>query len=85
MLDAGAITLGDCARQGRSTIAIDCVKCPRYGRHRLDKLLAMHGPYYSLPQLAAFVSWDCPRRQSPSTDDPCGARCLNGRAWEGAK
>jgi hypothetical protein len=87
MHDPGAIILGDCHRQGRNMIEIDCVKCPRYGRYRLDKLISMHGPYYCLRQLAAFASWDCPKRQSPSIDDPCGARCLNGpaRAWEGAK
>jgi hypothetical protein len=35
------ITLGDCHRQGRIMIEIGRVKCPRYGRYRLDKLLYM--------------------------------------------
>lgn len=77
MQDAGAVTLADCHRQGRIMIEIGCVKCPRYGGHRLDKLIAICGPYYSLEQLAAFMSWDCAKRQAASIVDPCGARCLN--------
>ena len=65
MPDAGAVTLGDCHRQGRIMIEIGCVKCPRYGGHRLDRLIALCGPYYSLEQLAAFMSWDCAKRRLP--------------------
>ncbi len=78
MPDAGGITLGYCRRQGRIMIEIGCLKCPRYSCHLLDKLIAMCGPYYSLEQLEAFISWDCPKRQAAAIDDPCGARCLNG-------
>ncbi len=78
MLHSGATTLDDCRRRGRTMLEIGCVKCPRYSCHRLDKLIAMCGPYYSLEQLEAFISWDCPKRQAAAIDDPCGARCLNG-------
>ena len=78
MLHSGATTLDDCRRRGRTMLEIGCVKCPRHSSHRLDKLIAMCGPYYSLQQLEAFMSWDCPKRQAASIDDPCGARCLNG-------
>jgi hypothetical protein len=45
MSGAGAVTLGDLHRQGRLMIEIGCVKCPRYGSHRLDKLLALCGSW----------------------------------------
>lgn len=58
-------------------IDIGCVKCPRYGSYRLDKLIAICGPRYNFAQAAAFMFWDCPKRQAALIDDPCGARCLD--------
>ena len=77
MLHSAATTLDDCRRRGRNVLEIGCVKCPRYSRHCLDELIAMCGPYYRLDQLAAFMSWGCPKRQAASIDDPCGARAVS--------
>ena len=51
MARAGAVTLADCQRQGRIMLEVGCTKCPRYSRHRLDKLIATHGPNCGLPSL----------------------------------
>ena len=72
----GAVTLADYQRQGCIMLEVGCTKCPRHSRHRLDELIAMHGPNCGLPSLAKFVSWDCPKRQMALVDDPYGARCL---------
>jgi hypothetical protein len=74
MPDAGAITLGDCHRQGRIMIEITCNTCWRYRRIGLDKLIYMHGADCDLSSVAALATPDCPKRQ-PASDAPCGARC----------
>nr|UXE45999.1 hypothetical protein Hi04_10k_c5482_00045 [uncultured bacterium] len=56
-------------------IEIRCNTCWRYRRVGLDKLIYMHGTGCDLPSVAALVTSDCPKRQ-PTSDTPCGARCV---------
>jgi hypothetical protein len=41
-------TLADAAKQLR-TLSIRCERCNRFGRYRIDKLIARYGPEITLP------------------------------------
>ncbi len=63
----GALTLGD-LRGRMAMLAVSCSKCGRSGRYRLAGLIDRHGADMSLPDLAALLSSDCPRRGGPLSD-----------------
>jgi hypothetical protein len=52
---------------------IECEKCRRRGRYRLDQLIDRYGID------AKLFDWepeaDCPRKQAGNLNDLCGARC----------
>jgi len=69
----GAITLGQVA--GRTAmLEIACHKCGRYGRQRVQNLIAVHGAGMGLPELKDKLAKGCPRLENPRYDDHCHAR-----------
>jgi hypothetical protein len=50
---------------------VECDKCGRHGRYRLDRLIERFD--------AKLFEWepeaDCPRNVARNEHDPCGARC----------
>ena len=71
-----AVTLEDCRKHGVGMLEIDCQKCGRYGRQRVDKLIAEHGDM-ALPHLKKVLAADCPSQQSVSLYDRCEALFVN--------
>jgi hypothetical protein len=55
------------------TLEIGCRKCDRYGRLRVDKLIAEHGAGMGLSGLPSLLAADCPRGKEHSIYDRCGA------------
>ena len=55
---SGSLDLADMAQRGRM-LEIHCVRCDRYGRLLLSKLIAEHGPDLKLPELANILSKVC--------------------------
>jgi hypothetical protein len=53
--------------------SVECEKCGRRGRYRLDRLIEQYGID------AKLFEWepeaDCPRKVARNERDPCGARC----------
>jgi hypothetical protein len=70
---AGAIILSDLTAK---TIGVVCDKCGRRGRYSVARLLNKHGDI-GLPELAAAVSADCPRRGGADFYDRCRARVVS--------
>jgi hypothetical protein len=54
-------------------LRLECDKCGRHGRYRLDRLIEQYGID------AKLFDWepepDCPRKIARNDYDPCGARC----------
>jgi len=54
-------------------LRIECDKCGRKGRYRVDHLIEQYGIDSKL------FDWepeaDCPRKQAGNLNDQCGARC----------
>jgi hypothetical protein len=54
-------------------LRLECDKCGRHGRYRLDRLIEQYGID------AKLFDWepeaDCPRKQAKNFNDQCGARC----------
>lgn len=69
----GARTLWDLALKGEDRLHIRCTKSERVGRYRVALLIETFGKSRRLPDLLVELSADCPRRQSLSTFDRCGA------------
>lgn len=53
---AGTYTLDDRVKAGIAMLEVDCTKCDRYGRRRVDRLIAGYGPDGSLPELKAMLA-----------------------------
>ena len=52
---------------------IECDKCRRRGRYRLDRLIERYGVDSKLFDREPEA--DCPRKQAGNLNDQCGARC----------
>ncbi len=56
---------------------VECAKCDRHGRYRVEQLLVRLGPDAKLTDWIAGLAGDCPRKQSPGLADRCGIRCAD--------
>ena len=54
---------------------IECEKCSRHGRYRLDRLIERYGIDAKLFDWSDETTADCPRKQAKNLNDICGARC----------
>ena len=68
----GVITLGELAERS-PVLSVACRRCGRNGRLHVAKLIAQHGAAMGLPQLKHILAADCPRLNSWSIYDRCGA------------
>ena len=89
------ILLGEVARH-LDMLGVRCDRCDRYGRLRIDRLLAQHGPDAPVGTVMRALVSDCPQRDAqPERErcDPyapelwefsvrrrCGDRCRAGAA-----
>ena len=69
-----AITLANIADRARR-LKIACRACERHGRLSVAKLVAQHGPEFTIPDLLRLLSADCPKARKASYTDPCGIHC----------
>jgi hypothetical protein len=53
---------------------VECRKCDRRGRYRVDQLAIAFGMDGKLTDWLPELTKDCPRKRSPGLSDPCGAR-----------
>lgn len=67
------VTLGD-IESVADWLEIECLRCQRYGRYAVARLIEAHGRKFTLPSVPWVKSQDCPRRQANSEFDRCGAR-----------
>lgn len=69
---SGARTLGELDGQ-LNMLRVVCMRegCGRRGRYHLSKLIDKHGRQAKLPDIARFLSRDCPQRNVNEMD-----RCL---------
>ena len=67
-MTSGAVTLGQISF---STLQVGCTECDRQGRYQVARLIERHGPAQGLPDLAAKLSADCPRRLAGLAYDRC--------------
>ena len=56
-------------------LRVECEKCRRGGRYRVDRLVQQLGREAKLTDWLANITADCPRKHSPGYSDPCGASC----------
>jgi hypothetical protein len=56
-------------------LRVECEKCGRRGRYRVERLLRQLGRDAKLTDWLADITADCSRRLKPGYSDPCGARC----------
>ena len=71
----GALNLGAVAVR-IDTLAVSCTHCARFGRYRMDALMARHGAGFGVPALLRILSGDCPRRvEGTVITELCGIRC----------
>jgi hypothetical protein len=54
---------------------IECEKCGRRGRYRLERLIAKYGIDAKLFDWSDEITADCPRKQAKNLSDMCGAGC----------
>jgi hypothetical protein len=54
---------------------VECAKCGRRGRYRLDRLIERYGIDATLFDWTDEITADCPRKQAMNLNDICGARC----------
>jgi hypothetical protein len=54
---------------------VECEKCGRRGRYRLDRLIERYGLDAKLFDWSDEITADCPRKQAKNLNDICGARC----------
>ena len=64
-----AVLLGDIADLGHLDIV--CTRCDRHGRQRIARLIKQYGADMQMPQLALFLSADCPRSTSTDPSTRC--------------
>jgi hypothetical protein len=56
-------------------LRVECAKCGRSGRYRVDRLVEQLGPDAKLTDWRAEITADCPRRIKANYSDQCGANC----------
>jgi hypothetical protein len=56
-------------------LRVECAKCGRAGRYRVDRLVQQLGRDANLTDWLSNITADCPRKPKPGYADPCGARC----------
>lgn len=56
-------------------LRVDCTKCDRIGRYRVDRLVQQLGREAKLTDWLANITADCPRKLKGGYGDPCGAHC----------
>ena len=69
-----AIILGDLVGK-LDVLVVECAKCGRRGRYRLDRLIAQHRPEARVTDWLRYVARDCDRLKAASYSDQCGVRC----------
>ena len=60
------------------TLAVECAKCHRRGRYRLDKLIAQYGSEAEVTDWLRYVARDCDRLKVTRTAVASGARICRG-------
>jgi hypothetical protein len=70
----GATIFSDLAGK-LDVLAVECEKCGRAGKYRVDRLVRDLGRDAKLTDWLANITADCPRKLKPGYGDPCGARC----------
>ena len=74
----GAIIFRDLV--GRlEVLNVQCDKCGRRGRYRLDRLIERYGIDAKLFDWSDEITADCPRKQAKDLNDQCGTRIC--RVW----
>jgi hypothetical protein len=68
----GAIIFRDIAGK-LPMLRIECAKCGRAGRYRMDRLIAEYGIDGTLLDFRGKMTADCPRRINFKIDDVCAA------------
>lgn len=58
-------------------LVVDCRRCPRKGRYRLDKLIARYGLDEPVATFVDSLTADCPHKMKPNASiyDRCRAQC----------
>jgi hypothetical protein len=56
-------------------LRIECDKCGRRGRYRVDRLVKKYGIDAKLFAWSDEVTTDCPRKIAKNLSDMCGPRC----------
>jgi hypothetical protein len=56
-------------------LSIECDKCGRKGRYRVDRLVKKYGIDAKLFDWSDEVTADCPRKIAGNLNDTCGAKC----------
>lgn len=69
----GAWVLSEVAAVGLKQMDVACKKCERRGRVSVARLLAEYGPDMPLPDLPVRIAIGCPRVDTASIYDRCGA------------
>ena len=54
-------------------VRFSCAKCDRQGRYSLEAFVELVGPETELPDALAYISADCPQRQTTLAYDQCMA------------
>lgn len=70
----GSITVGDLVGK-LDVLRVECTRCDRKGQYPVAKLLAELGPDAMLTYWRERIIADCPKQQSVSNYDRCGAHC----------
>lgn len=75
MTRRGYVSLGEIAAKLRM-LRIECDRCGRAGRYRIDKLVAKYGADASIQPLQEEITADCPRRADPKIELSAGCAPL---------
>jgi hypothetical protein len=70
----GAITFRDIVGK-LDVLRIECDKCGRKGRYRVDGLVKKYAIDAKLFDWSDEVAADCPRKIAMNLNDMCGAKC----------
>ena len=70
----GAIIFRDIAGK-LAVLRVECDKCGRFGRYRVDRLIERYGIDAKLFDWSDEITANCPRKIAKNLYDACGARC----------
>lgn len=54
-----------------ATVEVDCAKCSRRGRYRLDKLIERYGAGHAMTEWRDEITADCPLRHEITQSNYC--------------